>query len=177
MDTKKSMLWIGAAMLGAAVLSAALSDRQDDTPALKPAVESNLFPFLKPHDSSTLSAPQPAASRETMLTPANIASVQATAQNMRAQGAGDDEIYRLRADALSPETADRLAELDRAEKAWNARVSDYLAERGRLRDGTADASDAQKIYALQQLRDSRFTAEEQAQLAAYETSDSPQLME
>jgi len=38
-------------------------------------------------------------------------------------------------------------------------------------------ADEQKIYALQQLRDSRFTAEEQIQLGAYDTGGSPQLMQ
>ncbi|OGB22619.1 MAG: hypothetical protein A3I66_10975 [Burkholderiales bacterium RIFCSPLOWO2_02_FULL_57_36] len=177
MDTRKSMIWIGAAMLGAVVLTAALPARQGGMPALNPVAEPDLFPFLKPLDSSALSVPQPAASRDTQLTPTNIAGVEAAAQNMRAQGAGDDQIYRLRADALSPDMADRLAQLDRAEKTWNARVNDYIAERDRLRDGTAAASDEQKIYALQQLRDSRFTAEEQIQLGAYETGGSPRLMQ
>lgn len=178
MDTRKSMIWIGAAMLVVAALTATLVSRKDDPPVQKPAGESDLFPFLRPFDSSALNAPAPApVPVETMPTPTDIANVEATVQNMRAQGAGEDEIHRLRAAALSPETADRLAEQGKAEKAWNARVNAYLAERERLRESALDVTDAQRSYALQQLRDSRFTVEEQTQLATYETSPTPQLVE
>ncbi|HJV83003.1 lipase secretion chaperone [Noviherbaspirillum sp.] len=173
----------------AAILLAGASWMTREQQAMpKAAVEPDLFPFLKAtngmdpdspdakrgmiaHDSTHHDSPrdklpgqaQPSSLRQ-------LADVQQAARELRAKGASDDEIYRMRAEALSPETAARLAEMERAESMWQARVDAYLAERNALSGG-----DAQQA-ALQQLRDARFSAEEQKLLAAYEPSRLPQLM-
>jgi lipase chaperone LimK len=97
------------------------------------------------------------ALREDREAPARVLKMEESVQQMRAQGASDDEVYRMRATAFSPEAANRLAELDRDEASWKSRIASYLGQRGKLAEP-----------ALQQLRDSLFSAEEQRRLPAYE---------
>ncbi|WP_136413234.1 lipase secretion chaperone [Herbaspirillum sp. ST 5-3] len=84
---------------------------------------------------------------------------------MRQQGASDDDVYRMRAASVGPEAANRLGDVDREQAEWKARIDAYLVERKRLlaNSGSSDLS-----AALQQLRDARFTPDEQRRLAAYE---------
>lgn len=51
--------------------------------------------------------------REAKEAPLQILKLEAAVSKMREQGASDDEVYRIRAATLSPEAADRLAQLDR----------------------------------------------------------------
>lgn len=99
------------------------------------------------------------AAREDREAPVRIVKLEATARELRERGASDDDIYRLRAAALSPEAANRLAQLDREEADWKRRIDAYLAQRRQLAAGGAG---------LQQLRDQLFTVEEQKRLGAYE---------
>ena len=121
---------------------------------------------------STLSAPQRAAKlaeldqklspamREEREAPSRVLRTEEAVLHMRARGASDDEIYRVRAAAFSTEGANRLAELDRDEAAWKGRIKAYQAERVAVPAG-AEA-------ALQRLRDQHFNPEEQRRLGAYE---------
>jgi lipase chaperone LimK len=101
--------------------------------------------------------PEQRAQREA---PVAIMKVESAVAQMRAQGAGDNEVYRARAAAFTPEAAARLAELDREQAQWQSRIAAYLRQRSQLPPGDA--------LALQQLRDAGFTAQEQKRLAAYE---------
>ena len=83
---------------------------------------------------------------------------------LRAGGAGDNEVYSLRAATFSPEAAARLADVDRDEAAWKARIGAYLTQRAALMAQPAQQKDA----ALRQLRDQSFSQEEQRRLGAYE---------
>ncbi len=96
------------------------------------------------------------ALREEREAPRRILMLEESAAAMRARGASEDEVYRMRAASLTAEAATRLADLDREEAAWKARIAAYQARR------TADP------VALQQLRDELFTQEEQKRLRAYE---------
>ncbi|HEY0062639.1 MAG TPA: lipase secretion chaperone [Telluria sp.] len=109
---------------------------------------------------AALDAKMSPAMREEREAPTRVIRTEETVQKLRAQGASDDEVYRLRAAAFTPEGASRLAELDRDEAAWKSRIQLYLAERGKL------AQDA--TGSLQQLRDKYFSADEQRRLPAYE---------
>lgn len=100
------------------------------------------------------------AMREEREAPTRVIRTEEAVQQLRARGATDDEVYRLRAAAFSPEGASRLAELDRDEAAWKQRIARYLAERSALAPGAAAA--------VQQLRDKYFSPEEQRRLPAYE---------
>ncbi len=87
---------------------------------------------------------------------------------MRNEGASEDDIYRMRAAATSPEAANRLAQLDRDNDDWNKRISLYLENRKQLISSPTKASDDDQKNALQQLRNKYFTSQEQRRLAAYE---------
>ena len=106
-------------------------------------------------------SPQQRAQREA---PTKILRLEDAVQQARAQGAGDNEVYQMRAAALSPEAAARLADFDRGQAEWQQRIADYQAQRKQLLSGPAAPSDA----TLQQLRDARFTPDEQKRLGAYE---------
>lgn len=100
------------------------------------------------------------AMREERDAPLRVINTEETVTRLRAQGATDDAIYRVRAAAFSPEGAARLAQLDLEEAGWKLRMTNYLAQRAALAPG----ADAQ----LQRLRNKYFTLEEQRRLGAYE---------
>ena len=100
------------------------------------------------------------AMREEREAPTRVIRTEENVQKMRAQGASDDEVYRVRAAAFSPEGASRLAQLDREEADWKQRMAAYQAARASLQPG-ADAMQ-------QQLRSKYFSEEEQRRLGAYE---------
>jgi lipase chaperone LimK len=106
---------------------------------------------LAAHDAA-----MPKALREEREAPRRILMLEESAARLRAQGGSDDDVYRLRATALSPEAATRLAELDKDEAAWKTRIASYQSRR------TSDPAE------LQKLRDELFTPEEQKRLRAYE---------
>jgi lipase chaperone LimK len=120
---------------------------------------------------AALDAAMPPAMREERQAPYKIATLEESAQKMREQGASDDDIYRMRAAALSPEAAARMADVDQEERAWHARIAAYLAERARLLAESRNLSAPDRQAALAQLRQSRFTFDEQKRLAAYEPAD------
>lgn len=104
------------------------------------------------------------AVREQREAPAAVLKLEQSVQQLRAQGGGDNEVYRLRSAALSPEAAARLAEVDREEDDWKRRISTYQQKYSELKSGTGSVPPD----ALQQLRDSAFSPDEQRRLAAYE---------
>jgi lipase chaperone LimK len=97
-----------------------------------------------------------------------VVRIEQMADAMRANGANDDEVYRMRAKELDPQAASRLAEVDREEQAWKSRIAIYLNERSKLLQAHADAPDSTRQLALTQLQQSQFTPEERRRLAAYE---------
>lgn len=76
----------------------------------------------------------------------------------------EQEVYQMRAKAVSPEAAARLALVDQEEVAWKTKIAEYLAARNKLQG----LPEANRIAAIQQLRDARFSLEDQARLSAYE---------
>ncbi|MCM2564338.1 lipase secretion chaperone [Janthinobacterium kumbetense] len=94
--------------------------------------------------------------------PLQVARLDESVKALRAQGGGENEVYRLRASTFTPAAAARLAELDREESQWQQRIIAYQAQKNSLPGGAQDAA------ALQQLRNASFTPEEQRRLGAYE---------
>ena len=88
--------------------------------------------------------------------------------DMRAQGASDDEIYRMRAQAFDASAASRLADLDREEANWKQRIATYLEARSTVLKSQANATASERQQALNQLQQSRFSEDERRRLAAYE---------
>jgi lipase chaperone LimK len=111
---------------------------------------------------AALDARLPPKLREDREAPTRIIKLEAAVSQARAQGADDNEIYRLRATALSPSAAARLADVDREEADWQRRISAYQTQLRQLQQSASDAN------ALQQLRDAGFTPDEQKRLPAYE---------
>ena len=117
-----------------------------------------LSPQQKKERLAALDAALPADVRAAREAPLKIAHVEEDAARLRAQGGSADDVFRLRADAFGADAAQRLADVDREEAAWKARIDAYLAERRSARDDAALAA----------LRNRMFSAEEQRRLAAYE---------
>ena len=115
---------------------------------------------------AALDARLPASVRADREAPLAVVHLEEAAQQIRAQGGSEDDVYRMRAAATSPEAANRLADVDRDEAAWKARIAAYLAQRSTLLATTG--SDEEHAAAMSELRSRLFTPEEQRRLAAYE---------
>ena len=117
---------------------------------------------------AALDAAMPADLRAERDAPQVVLRMEEKVAAMRAKGASDDEVYRMRSKAFSPEAAARLADLDRDEAAWKNRIATYLAERSQLLSTKANAPEADRLAALQQLQQSQFSEDERRRLPAYE---------
>lgn len=115
---------------------------------------------------NALHANLPSQLKAELEAPRQVVQLQDKAEKMREQGASDDEIYRLRASAVSPAAADRLAAVDREEIAWKNRIAQYQAARQQILQSTQSAPEQRA--ALQQLQAREFSAHERPRLAAYE---------
>ncbi len=115
---------------------------------------------------AALDARLPASVRADREAPLLVTRLDEAAQKIRADGGSEDDVYRMRAAATSPEAANRLADLDRDEAAWKARIAAYQAQRSAVL--AAPGGDADHAAAMGELRNRLFTPEEQRRLAAYE---------
>jgi len=111
---------------------------------------------------AALDARLPASERAQREAPLAVVRLEEAAQRIRAQGGSEDDVYRMRAAATSPEAANRLADVDREEAAWKVRIAAYLAQRAALLSAQAGNEE------MSELRNRLFTPEEQRRLAAYE---------
>ncbi|MDF0604886.1 lipase secretion chaperone [Neisseriaceae bacterium TC5R-5] len=85
---------------------------------------------------------------------------------LRKKGAGEQEIYALRAQKVGQAAADRLAQLDTEQAEWHKRISTFQNERQRiLADRSLSTVQKQKALAIAQGK--RFTPQEQLRLDAY----------
>nr|WP_315217994.1 lipase secretion chaperone [uncultured Duganella sp.] len=146
-------------------LFSAIDMADDDAVArLEVAVDKTLSGEQKQAKVAALDQRMPAALREEREAPAKIIRLEESVARLRAGGAGDNEVYSLRAATFSPEAAARLADVDRDEAAWKARIGAYQTQRAALMAQPAQ----QQATALQHLRDQSFSPEEQRRLGAYE---------
>ncbi|MFA9219279.1 MAG: lipase secretion chaperone, partial [Sphingomonadaceae bacterium] len=138
------------------------SDAYDDDALARLALsaDTTLTPEQRQHQLARFDQRLPASLREDREAPVRVLKLEEAVLQARAAGAGDNDIYRLRSSALSPAAAARLADLDREQADWSRRISQYQAGRQQLTvpDGAA----------LQQLRDTLFSPDEQKRLGAYE---------
>lgn len=112
---------------------------------------------------AALDAGLPADVRAAREEPLKIVRVQEEAERLRAGGAGEEDVFRLRADAFGVDAAQRLAEVDREEAAWRRRIDAYLVQRLGLNDEAAVTA----------LRNRMFSEDEQGRLGAYEVGPQP----
>lgn len=120
----------------------------------------------KQEQLAKLDASLPLPLREEREAPLKVAKVEEQVAQLRAKGGSDQDVYQLRAKAFSPEAAARLAEVDREEAQWQARIARYLAQRSQIVQNTPNP--VQQQQAIAQLRAQQFTSEEQLRLPAYE---------
>lgn len=88
----------------------------------------------------------------------------AATQAMQAEGASAEEIRLLREQSLGSAAADNLALLDQQQAEWRQRLSDYAAERDRLR--SAGLSQGDLDNAIAELQNSRFDERERMRVNA-----------
>ena len=122
----------------------------------------------KKQQLAALDAAMPANLRAERDATSVVVRVEQQAQELRAKGASEDDIYRMRAKEFDPQAAARLADVDREEAAWKARIQRYLDERGTLLKTNANAPESERQASLVQLQQSHFNADERPRLAAYE---------
>jgi lipase chaperone LimK len=134
------------------------SEDMDALARMEVGQDKSLSEKQKQEKLAALDAAMPAALREAREAPLKIVKLEDTAAKMRQQGASEDDIYRMRAAALTPEAAARMAEVDRGEADWKNRIAAYLAERSKLSGDDAVA----------ELRNRMFDANEQKRLPSYE---------
>jgi lipase chaperone LimK len=130
--------------------------------------DSSLSAEQKRDRYAALDATMPKALREERDAPRQIIMLEERAATMRAQGASEKEVFNMRAKALNPEAAERLAQVDREEAAWKGRINTYLQERSKLMQQLGGASAQEQETALTKLQQSLFNADEIPRLVAYE---------
>lgn len=135
---------------------------------LEVSQDPNLTAQQKQQQLAALDAAMPEALRREREASHGVVRVEQQAAAMRAKGASDDDIYRMRAKEFDPQAAARLAEVDREETAWKARIAHYQNERGRVMKNMANAPESERQSALAQLQQSLFTEAERPRLVAYE---------
>lgn len=97
-----------------------------------------------------------------------VVRMEQQAQELRAKGASEDDIYRMRAKAFDPEAAARLADVDREETIWKARIVQYQEQRSKVLQSNAQASESERQAAVLQLQQSLFSQPELPRLVAYD---------
>jgi hypothetical protein len=152
-------------LLAIAAVTFTLSATQADSVGVTVAARAESAPTATP----------PAAANQPLIETApaerradSLYAVESAVQKARMEGAGENEVYRLRAVALSTQVIALITEREDAEKRWQLRLAAWRAERAQL-----DPADSP---ALQALRERRFSAGEQAWLDASEPVAAPQLI-
>lgn len=132
------------------------------------AENASLNPEQKQAQLQALDDALPVELREEKNAPYQVIRLEEQASKLRANGASDADIYNMRATATSAEAATRLAEVDREEAIWKARIQQYQEQKNKLNTEMAFHSATEKQAALDQVRKQYFNADEQRRLPAYE---------
>ena len=132
---------------------------QDAIARLELVDDKTLTPGQRLQRMADLDRNLPPALQEERSAPQRVLKLEEQVETARSNGAGEDEVYRLRAAAFDPQAANRLAQLDREQADWLRRVAAYRSASANLGGNPA---------AIQQLRDRLFTSWEQKRLGAYE---------
>ncbi|MBC3911285.1 lipase secretion chaperone [Undibacterium umbellatum] len=132
------------------------------------AENASLNPEQKQAQLQALDDALPVELREEKNAPYQVIRLEEQASKLRANGASDADIYNMRATATSAEAATRLAEVDREEAIWKARIQQYQEQKNKLNTEMSFHSATEKQAALDQVRKQYFNADEQRRLPAYE---------
>lgn len=114
-------LMLAAALSDGTVRTAAPPPRsvETDRPLVAPLAPPLASPLVVQAIVAPLARPAPPTLHET----------EARVRALRARGAGEDEVYRVRAQALPARTVAELMEREQAERAWEERLTAYRAGR------------------------------------------------
>jgi len=123
------------------------------------AGDKSLTPAQRQERMAELDRKLPPALREERSASQRFLKLEEQVETARSGGASEDDIFRLRARALDPQAAGRLAQLDHEQADWLRRIAEYRSASSNLAGNQA---------AIQQLRDNLFTPGEQKRLGAYE---------
>lgn len=142
----------------------AAGDAYDDDAIGRLAIsaDASLEPAQRQQRLAALELQLPADLRAGRAAAGGVLALEASVQQLRAQGGDDNQVYRARAAAFSPAAADRLAQVDREDADWQRRIALYRGARERGAGAGADAD------AIKRMRDELFTPDEQKRLPAYE---------
>jgi len=153
-----------------ALFGAQQLDEEQALARLEVQQDAGLSPEQKTARLAQLDAQLPPEQRQLRQAPIQHALLEQEVQAARRNGAGESQIYQIRAQKLGSEAAERLASVDKEEEQWRSRIDSYLAERKTLlNDANLPAS--QREAEIQRLRSQRFNNTEQLRLAAYEEGD------
>ena len=122
----------------------------------------------KKQQLTALDAAMPEQLRKEREATSIVVRLEQQAQELRAKGGSEDDVYRMRAKELDPQAAARLADVDREEAAWKGRISRYLEERNKLLQSQSNASESEREASIAQLQQSAFSEAERPRLRAYE---------
>ena len=122
----------------------------------------------KKQQLATLDAAMPEQLRKERQATSMVVRLEQQAQDLRAKGGSEDDVYRMRAKELDPQAAARLADVDREEAAWKGRIARYLEERSKLLQSQSNASASEREASIAQLQQSAFSEAERPRLLAYE---------
>ena len=138
-------------------------DARDDDAVARLAVmaDSTLDEAQRQRKLAALDAALPPAQRLARDAPQQVSALDTAVRALRAQGGGDNEVYRLRAATFTPEAAARLGELDREEAQWQQRITTWRAQKAALGAGGQDPAQVQRVT------DGLFSQDEQRRLGAY----------
>ncbi|MGF2685170.1 lipase secretion chaperone [Marinobacter sp. DUT-3] len=95
------------------------------------------------------------------------AELYVTTESMRRTGAGEEEIYKVRAETLGHTSAANLAALDRKREKWDQRLSEYARERDAIRESGLSRADRES--AVDTLIEDRFDALEGKRVRALDS--------
>lgn len=90
------------------------------------------------------------------------------AKSMKEEGASDEEVFRLREQALGAEAAQAMATLDQKRVVWNQRLSDYAVQRDIILDSGLSQQD--QTLAINGLISEKFSATEGVRVRALSSS-------
>jgi lipase chaperone LimK len=165
----RSMLALRATFFSDAEAQALFAPQDDEARAALARMEIEQDPALdatqRAQKLAALDVRLSPAERAERDAPLAVVRLNEAAATLRATGGSDDDVWHLRAAATSPEAANRLADLDRDEAAWQARIAQYQAQRDAALAGPG--SDEARQAAVAALRDRLFDAQEQRRLGAY----------
>jgi lipase chaperone LimK len=122
----------------------------------------------KKQQLAALDAAMPEQLRKEREATSMVVRLEQQAQELRAKGGSEDDVYRMRAKELDPQAAARLAEVDREEAAWKGRIARYLEDRSKLLQAQSHASASERESSLALLQQSSFSEAERPRLVAYE---------